>query len=186
MTLHSNDGSRALVVPAVPLRKHQRRFFPTLRSYVLVARGDSRRRHETELCRQGSGRASAELVRMRGKRLVYRDPMVLMRQPHSGAREMPLKRRLGCGPGHRVHTLRGGTSPGHAHSDAPGCRVSSAGTRPEATEQALSTFQQTRGPPPQTVPPWLLCDVRCQADTRSATAGDGDGISHGSLRQLDP
>ena len=28
MTLHSNDGSRALVVPAVPLRKHQRRFFP--------------------------------------------------------------------------------------------------------------------------------------------------------------
>lgn len=174
MTLHSNDGSRALVVPAVPLRKHQRRFFSTLRSYVSVARGDSRRRHETELCRQGSGRASAELVRMRGKRLVYRDPM---RQPHSGAREMPLKRRLGCGPGHRVHTLRGGTSPGHAHSDAPGCRVSSAGTRPEATEQALSTFQQTRGPPPQTVPPWLLCDVRCQADTRSATAGDGDGIS---------
>ena len=75
------------------------------------------------------------------------------------------------------YTLRGGTSPGHAHSDAPGCRVSSAGTRPEATEQALSTFQQTRGPPPQTVPPWLLCDVRCQADTRSATAGDGDGIS---------
>ena len=28
-----------------------------------------------------------------------------------------------------------------AHCDAPGCRVSSAGTRPEATEQALSTFQ---------------------------------------------
>ena len=108
MTLHSNDGSRALVVPAVPLRKHQRRFFPTLRSYVSVARGDSRRRHETELCRQGSGRASAELVRMRGKRLVYRDPM---RQPHSGAREMPLKRRLGCGPGHRVHTLRDLTRP---------------------------------------------------------------------------
>ena len=88
MTLHSNDGSRALVVPAVPLRKHQRRFFPTLRSYVSVARGDSRRRHETELCRQGSGRASAELVRMRGKRLVYRDPM---RQPHSGAREISEK-----------------------------------------------------------------------------------------------
>ena len=177
MTLHSNDGSRALVVPAVPLRKHQRRFFPTLRSYVSVARGDSRRRHETELCRQGSGRASAELVRMRGKRLVYRDPM---RQPHSGAREMPLKRRLGCGPGHRVHTLRGGTSPGHAHSDAPGCRVSSAGTRPEATEQALSTFQQTRGPPPDAdgaTMAAVLCDVRCQADTRSATAGDGDGIS---------
>ena len=173
MTLHSNDGSRALVVPAVPLRKHQRRFFPTLRSYVSVARGDSRRRHETELCRQGSGRASAELVRMRGKRLVYRDPM---RQPHSGAREMPLKRRLGCGPGHRVHTLRAGP---HQAMRTPTRRAAVFRVQKHVPRlrSKPSLLSNKPGALPQTVPPWLLCDVRCQADTRSATAGDGDGIS---------
>ena len=44
--------------------------------------------------------------------------------------------------------------------------------------KALSTLQQTRGPPSQTAPQLLLCDVtvRCQTDTERHH-GERDGIS---------
>ena len=89
-TINSNMLHRTVDGRALPLR-----------GQVSVARGDSRRRHETDPHGQGSGRASAECGARDWSIGIQRDSYTVARKGGQARGR----------PGHRVHTLRGGTSP---------------------------------------------------------------------------